>query len=112
MQQPLGGSLAGAVAIEGNQQLLGAMARKELELQRRDAGAKTCNGVGKAGLVELDHIQRPFHQQRATAFADGLLGLIQAKDQSIALKQEITAAVAVLGLLLAHGPAAESNGQA
>ena len=31
-QQPLGGSLAGAVAIEGDEQLLGAMALQELEL--------------------------------------------------------------------------------
>jgi hypothetical protein len=101
--------LAGAITIKGDEQLFGAMALQELELQRRNARSQARNGVGKTCLVELDHIQGPFHQQGTSALADLLFGLIQAKDQPIALEEQIAAAVAVLGLLLACGPAAESN---
>ena len=87
------------------------MALQQLELQGRNARSQTRNGIGQTGLMELDHIQGPFHQQGATALADRLFGLIQAKHKSIALEEQIAAAVAVLGLLLACGPAAESHGQ-
>jgi hypothetical protein len=111
-QQPLGGALPGAVAIKGDEQLLGAMALQQLELQRRKDRSQARNGIGKTSLVELDHIQQPFHQQGATALADRLFGLIQAKDQHVALEEQIAAAVAVLGLWLTGGPAAKSHGQA
>ena len=36
------------------------------------------HGVGEAGLVQLDYIQGPFHQQGATALADRLYPMLRS----------------------------------
>ena len=81
-----------------------------MQLKRRDAGAKAGHGSAEAGLVQLENIQRSLHKQRRAFLADLFRGLIQTKDQAIALKQQIASAVAVLGLLATSRPAAEAHG--
>ena len=88
-QQPLRRHLPSAVAIQGEQQLLHAMALQELQLQRRDTRAKASHCMAIARLVELDHIQRSLHQQRSARLADRLGRLIQAEHQPIALEQQV-----------------------
>ena len=88
-QQPLRRHLPSAVAIQGEQQLLHAMALQELKLQRRDTRAKASHCMAIARLVELDHIHWTLHQQRSARLADRLGRLIQAEHQPIALEQQV-----------------------
>ncbi len=46
--------------------------------------------------MELDHIQRPLHQQGLAGAADGVSGVVEAKEELLLAEEGVVGAVAVL----------------
>lgn len=85
------------------------MALQQRELQLRDAGSKASHRMLDARLVQLDHIQRSLHQQCDATRLNGVPRLIEPKHHAVALKEQISRAVAVLGPLIAHASRSEAQ---
>ena len=86
LQAAQGGLIAGRVGVEGQDDAAGE-ALEQAQLVLGEGGAHRRDGVGKAGLVQGDHVQVALDDDRLVEGADGLARPVEAVQQVAFVKQ-------------------------